>query len=135
MSYKVYLVISAGLPRDHHALFIETDPNTLSGHIYQVTGNVQNGMAFEDKPGEPPEQQPTFQGKKLIGTVPKENEKAFKDVCLGLEPPKKQFDGPKRLYPGEPIRRCQEWTTEAIRALVSSGVLLLMEGGNDTAGK
>ncbi|KKZ64411.1 hypothetical protein EMCG_09599 [[Emmonsia] crescens] len=125
MSYNVYLIISTGMPRDHHALFVESNPATGSGHIYQVTGNVQNGMVFEDKPSEPPDQQPTFHSKTLLGTVRGDYEKAFKDVCLGTEPPKKQFDGPRRLYPTDPIRRCQEWAAEAIRALSSAGVLLL----------
>jgi hypothetical protein len=36
---------------------------------------------------------------------------------------KKQFEGPRRLYPGEPIRRCQEWTKEAVETLAAEGVL------------
>ncbi|PGH14613.1 hypothetical protein AJ79_02948 [Helicocarpus griseus UAMH5409] len=111
------------MPRDHHALFVETDPATGSGQIYQVTGNIQNGMVFEDKPSEAPEQDPTFHEKRPLGTVQGGYEKAFRDVCLGIEVPKKQFDGARRLYPQEPIRRCQEWTAEVIQALVSGGIV------------
>ncbi|PGH00010.1 hypothetical protein AJ80_09247 [Polytolypa hystricis UAMH7299] len=118
MSYHVYRVSSVGMPRDHHAIFVELNPDQ-SGHIYQVTGNIQNGMVFEDKPGIPPEKDPTFSGKSLIGTVLiSDYERSFKNICFSVEPPKKQFDGPRRLYPHQPIRRCQEWTVETIQALV-----------------
>ncbi|KMP02946.1 hypothetical protein CIRG_02638 [Coccidioides immitis RMSCC 2394] len=71
MSYNVYRVSSAGMPRDHHAIFIETNnPAIGCGHIYQVTGNIQGGMLYEDKPTAfPPEHDPSFLGKVLIGTV------------------------------------------------------------------
>lgn len=46
---------------------------------------------------------------------------------MGIQPPKKQFDGPRRRYLDEPIRRCQEWTAEAIQALTSAGVLVVEE--------
>ncbi|EGC49026.1 conserved hypothetical protein [Histoplasma capsulatum var. duboisii H88] len=119
MSYNVYLITSNGMPRNRHALFVETNSVTSSGHIFQVTGNIQNGMAFEDKPGHSPDQQPTFHGKTFLGTVQRDYKKSFKEVCLGIQPPKKQFDGPRRRYLDEPIRRCQEWT--------SAGVLVVEE--------
>ncbi|KAH6712168.1 hypothetical protein BKA61DRAFT_485809, partial [Leptodontidium sp. MPI-SDFR-AT-0119] len=33
------------------------------------------------------------------------------------------FHGPKRLYLKESLRRCQDWTQEAIQALTTAGVL------------
>ena len=36
--YTAYLVISVGIPRDHHAIFIK-EPVDGPGRIYQVTGN------------------------------------------------------------------------------------------------
>ena len=47
-SYTVYRVSYVGLPRDHHAIFVE-ERDDLSGHIYQVSGTIQSGMYFEDK--------------------------------------------------------------------------------------
>lgn len=35
----------------------------------------------------------------------------------------KQFNGPKRIEPSVPLRRCQEWTDESIRALKNEGAL------------
>ncbi|QSS59451.1 hypothetical protein I7I51_08886 [Histoplasma capsulatum] len=74
MSYIVYLITPNGMPRNHHALFVETNSVTGSDHIFQVTDNIQKGMAFEDKPGHSPDQQPTFHGKTFLGT------KSFKDI-------------------------------------------------------
>jgi hypothetical protein len=44
-SYLVYLVTSAGLPRDHVAIFVEThELGRGTGYIYQVYGNIQQGQ-------------------------------------------------------------------------------------------
>ncbi|EKD13856.1 hypothetical protein MBM_08057 [Drepanopeziza brunnea f. sp. 'multigermtubi' MB_m1] len=45
------------------------------------------------------------------------------EIRGGIPAPKKQFDGPKSLYPEEPLRRCQEWTREAIQAWTAAGAL------------
>jgi len=45
------------------------------------------------------------------------------EICDSIAPPKKQFERNRRLYPNEPLRRCQEWTVEAIQALTQAGVL------------
>ncbi|EGD86028.1 hypothetical protein H112_06951 [Trichophyton rubrum D6] len=115
MSYSVYRVASAGLPRDHHAIFVETSENgEKTGHLFQVKGNIQNGMSFEQRPEGQPEASSSFIDKQEIGA----------GICEGIPPPRKQFEGAKRLYPKEPIRRCQEWTAEAIQALKEAQVLL-----------
>ncbi|KAG5288138.1 hypothetical protein I7I48_10249 [Histoplasma ohiense] len=41
MSYIVYLITSNGMPRNHHALFVETSSVTGSDHIFQVTGKTR----------------------------------------------------------------------------------------------
>jgi hypothetical protein len=122
MSYNVYRVAYAGLPRDHHAIFVEMNDDQ-SGHIFQVVGDIQNGMTHGHKPGKRPEESATYQGKVLIGKVSVANYSRIKPICDAIPPPKKQFEGPRRLYPGEPIRRCQEWTKEAVEALAAEGVL------------
>lgn len=147
MSYKVYLVSSAGMSRNHHAIFIETNlPASGRGHIYQVTGNIQAGMTYEDHASTtPPEEDPSFIDRVLIGTVDTTAtipttmtatvtgattdpvtallESIRTILCSHVPPPKKQFEGARRLFPQEPIRRCQEWTAEAIQSLVEAGVL------------
>lgn len=70
MSYKVFLVASAGLPRDHHAIFVETNEDgAKSGYLYQVSGTIQEGMIYSHKKTRRPEESNTFSSKTLIGTV------------------------------------------------------------------
>lgn len=122
MSYNVYRVSYAGMPRDHHAIFVEKNSDE-SGWLFQVTGDVQRGMVHDDKAVRRPEDSATYQGKELIGQVTAANFNQIKGICCTIPPPKKQFEGPRRLYPREPIRRCQEWTAEAIQALRDGNVL------------
>ncbi|KKZ63732.1 hypothetical protein EMCG_01966 [[Emmonsia] crescens] len=80
-------------------------------------------MTFEDKPCKKPEESASFQSKDFVGKVSAVNFSRIKGICETIPAPKKQFEGPRRLYPQEPIRRCQEWTTEVIEALVNEHVL------------
>lgn len=122
MSYNVYRVSYTGLPRDHHAIFVEMN-NDKSGWLFQVTGDIQTGMRHNDKAARKPEESGTYQSKIAIGTVATEDFERIKPTCESILAPKKQYDGPRRLYPREPVRRCQEWTQEAIDALVKEGIL------------
>lgn len=121
MSYEVYLTIETSLPRHHHALFVEThEVGSQTGHVYNVQGDIQNGMVYEEKTTEEPEKSPVFAEKRRIGSVSKEDYPRLIAVCQSLPVPKKQFEGARRLYPKEPLRRCQEWTREAIQALLEA---------------
>lgn len=122
MSHTVYLVVSISIPRDHHAIFVETESDG-NGIIFQVTGNIQNGMTYETKPGERPEESATFISKTTIGIVSAVNFPRIDTICRSVPSPPKQFDGVKRIYPDVPLKRCQEWTQEAIQALKEDGVL------------
>lgn len=122
MQHRVYLSISVGAPRDHHAIFVEKDKDG-PGTVLQATGNIQNGMMFEIKRDHCPETSLEFVRKDHLGWVAAEDMHRVEQVCAGIPPPKKQFEGAKRLFPGEPLRRCQEWTREAIDALVAGGIL------------
>lgn len=122
MAYNVYRIAYGGMPRDHHAIFVETNSDE-TGWLFQVVGNIQEGMRHDDKPAKKPEDSTTFQERTFIGTVTVANFDRIKPICESIPPPKKQFHGPRRLYPQEPIRRCQEWTKEAIDALVEAQVL------------
>lgn len=124
MSYQVYLIIETGIPRDHHALFVETnEAGPRTGQVFNVQGEIQNGMVFEHKTTEEPEKSPVFANKEHIGTVSHADFPRILAVCQTIPVPKKQFDGAKRLYPKEPLRRCQEWAREAIDALVDAKVV------------
>lgn len=121
MSYAVYLIIETSIPLDHHALFVETnEAGPQTGHVYNVKGDIQNGMVYEEKTTEEPEKSPVFAEKRRIGSVSKEDYPRLIAVCQSLPVPKKQFEGARRLYPKEPLRRCQEWTREAIQALLEA---------------
>ncbi len=122
MSYKVYLHEYWGVPRNHQAIFVETNSDG-SGYIFQVIGSIQEGMTFGHKAANTPEQSQTFVSREYIGTVTKKNYGRIQNIVEQVEPPKKQFNGPARLYRGKPLRRCQEWTAEAIRALIDAGII------------
>jgi hypothetical protein len=108
---------------DHHAIFVQLVANG-DGLIFHVTGSIQKGMTYEQKDGRKPEASHSFVCKSSIGWVDENGKSRIDGILSGIPPPKKQFDGPKRLYPREPLRKCQEWTKEAIEALRSEGVLL-----------
>jgi hypothetical protein len=121
MSLLVNLIASSGLPRDQHSIFVATGPET--GHVYQVTGNIQQGMRCEDKTSSNPEPWADFYNKVYLGRVVEENYAEIKGICEGVAPPAKQFDGPRRIEPEVLLRRCQEWTREVIEVLERKKVL------------
>jgi hypothetical protein len=127
--YKVYKVISVGMPIDHVAIFVETN-NAEAGHgyNYQVSGSIKQGMYHSHRPGPKPEDDKDsfFMSKELLGVVSKaaHDDGKFKDICNAVDPPPKQFNGPKRIDPSVPLWRCGEWVTKAIHKLREEGVLL-----------
>ncbi|KZF20227.1 hypothetical protein L228DRAFT_249908 [Xylona heveae TC161] len=123
MSYNVYRIASTGLPRDHHAIFVETEKDG-TGELLEVAGNIQEGMSFSMMPTKKPEDSITYKAKVLIGKVSEFDYPRMRDVCEMIPPPKKQFQGSRRLFPNEPLRRCQEWTAEAIQALLDAHVIV-----------
>lgn len=126
MSYSVYLVENIGAPRNHKRIFVETAEGNgnNSGHIFHVIGSMQNGMTYEEKTDEAPEEDGGYSSKKLLGSVTKERYSRVFEICQGIPPPRKQFQYHKRLYPNEPLRSCQEWAREAIAALRAADVLV-----------
>ena len=68
MSHNVYRVAFLGTPRDHHVIFVETKVDG-SGVIFQVRGDIQNGMTYEFKDGKKPEDSASFVSKTPIGKV------------------------------------------------------------------
>ena len=97
MSYNVYRVSYQGVPRDHQAIFIETNEDK-SGFIYQVSGNIQSGMNHDHKRAKRPEDSASYVSKNYLGTISHANYLRVEGICNAIEPPKKQFDGPKRLF-------------------------------------
>jgi hypothetical protein len=121
--YRVYRAEYLGVPRNHHAIFVETHENgNGTGHQYHVTGNVQSGMTYEQT-GSEPRGVTDFLSMEYLGWVSTTDYYRIGELVSQNRPPKKQFNGPKRLYPSEPLRRCQEWTEESIDILWSESVL------------
>jgi len=110
MSFNVYLVDCMGMPRNHHVIFVEThEDGDKTGYLYQVTGNIQTVMIHEHRKAKQPEIPNSFGGlKQLIGTFTPNNYVHIRSVVNGVPPPKKQFNGLKKIYPNDPLRRCQE---------------------------
>ena len=78
-------------------------------HVFDATGNP------EDRAG--------FIKKEPVGKISASNFAKVEAICKGVAPPAKQYNGPKRMNPSVPLRRCGEWTDEAIRALRDAGIV------------
>ncbi|KAL4917978.1 hypothetical protein BDW62DRAFT_74171 [Aspergillus aurantiobrunneus] len=128
-TYPAYRIAETSLgPRDHHYIFIETNEDgPLTGHRFHVIGNIQEGMCFNHRPCIKPEDEPVFLSKARIGVVRVDDYHSgrFLGICEEIEVPKKQFQGPKRLYPKEKLRRCQEWANDGVSLLVERGILVV----------
>ncbi|KAI9722444.1 MAG: hypothetical protein M1828_004811 [Chrysothrix sp. TS-e1954] len=131
-------------PRYHHSVFVVTSPETGSGYIHNVVGDITsaNGVSYQMKPSEDPRDSRSFHDMALIGYVARANyPDSFGSLLSGLPtPPKQKSFNPKTMKtepiksdgcfyaPGEPRRplvKCTEWTEQdAIPALHSSGMLL-----------
>ncbi|KAI5455947.1 hypothetical protein BGZ63DRAFT_368210 [Mariannaea sp. PMI_226] len=122
MSYNVYQVAYLGAPRNHHALFIEMDADG-KGRLMHIIGDIQNGMKFEEKEAKRPKESLSFIDKTFLSTIYTSYYQHMLEVCRNNPPSKKQFQRSKRLYPKEPLRRCQEWTLETVDTLIASGIL------------
>ena len=129
MSYEVDLLSRLSLgQRDHQGIFVETHETIpMSGHIFHVIGNVQQGMEFEHKTAHRPEDSAAFSNKVFLGNVKIEDYPQVLEICEAVEPPKKQFEKAKRIYPGVPLRKCQEWTKDAVAALLAARIIQMEE--------
>lgn len=128
MSYPMYLIQTLGAPRNHHALFIKTNETTDAGQIINVIGNIQEGMAFEIRfTDASPSIETNYVGASFLGWTSSSDLSRMEEVCRSNPAPAKQFDGPKRIDPKMPLRRCQEWTAETIE-LLEKRTLLKRDG-------
>lgn len=127
MFYKVFKIYEISLNPDphrgHHAIFVEEDSENGSGRVFQVTGDVQQGMIYESKPWPKPEDYPAFQHKELLGQVSATSFSKIGEICGAIPPPEKQYEGRKKLRPEKPLWNCQDWTTDAVAVLIAGGVL------------
>jgi hypothetical protein len=122
--YQAYRVEYAGRP-NHEALFVEThEESDKTGHVYHVTGNILRGMTYEHKWGRKPEASGSFVAKHSIGTISAADYFAVEEICRSIAVPGAQLTlGGNKTNPNQPIRRCGEWTSDAIHQLRARGVL------------
>ena len=126
--YDVYWVESAGMPRNHVAIFVEThEIGPATGYNFQVSGNIQQGMYHNHRHGKKPEEDEAsaFVSKRFLGRVSRATYDGgkFRQVCDQIEPPPKQFEGPRRSFLGKKLVRCSEWAEDAVKKLTSEGIL------------
>lgn len=122
MPFKVYFVSYLGIPKDHHAIFVETNADK-SGNLFHVIGSIREGMRFEQKRSRNPLDSLLCNNKEHLGTVSETNYDDIENVVSAVEPPKKQYAGAEHINPHQPLRTCQEWTAEVIQALKETGIL------------
>lgn len=112
MSYSFYLAGSHGVPRNHHAILVNTNTDS-NGFAFQMTGDIQRDTVFDRKNTEEPNESASFVAKEYIGTISK-NDIAQVQPVVKILPPPKQFERASRLNPSEPLRRFYESMKEAI---------------------
>ena len=122
MSYPVFLIASISVKKDHHAIFVETDADGAD-YKFHVVGSIATGMQYGHRRTQKPELSATFLSRTHLGTVSVANYALIKSVVEKVPAPPKQFNGPRRINPSVPLRRCQEWTADAIQALKDEGIL------------
>lgn len=127
MPYKVFKVFEININPDphrgHHAIFVEANADG-SGQIFQVTGNVQQGMMYENKPWPKPKTYIAFSHKEPLGSVSEDEYIKMDEICATIPPPPKQYNLGKKLDPTVPLWNCQDWTTEAVQSLRAAKVLV-----------
>ncbi|KAK3350222.1 hypothetical protein B0T25DRAFT_457106 [Lasiosphaeria hispida] len=121
--YPAFLAEFLGSPRNHYAIYVDVNQG-LSGYLLHVVGTLQKGMELKvSEDFRNPTFSLTFLGMRQVGWVPHSKLGHCKNVCETVPPPAKQWDRGRPLLPLDQLRRCQEWTAEAVDVLRESGVL------------
>lgn len=131
-AYNVYVQQYLGAPRDHVSLVVVTDPEKMAGEMYHVEGNIQTVMNYFHKKAQAPLQSVSFQKRMYVEQVTAANLPKVQQICASIPPPAKQYDGPKLLVPKDQVRRCGEWTKEAVAALKAAKVVVGQSGAWET---
>lgn len=94
-------------------IFVQTDERgSDSGHLYQVMGDMQNGMFHTHKEIKRPNNATRF-----IGTVSTSKYSQIGTVCDSI------IAGPPKIDPANSLRHYQEWTNQVVEMLFATGVL------------
>lgn len=129
MSYNVYTAENFG-NINHIGIFVETGENGhTTGRKFHVIGSIITagpGMQYEEKESNDPVSSASYVPgtKQLVGTVDRHDMPRFRAVCQSIPVPGPQLNlNGSRIDRSKPVRRCTEWTAEAVDALRRQGVL------------
>lgn len=128
MSYDVYTAEYHGSP-NHIFIFVATI-SRHNGIKFHVTGNVLQGMTYEKKVSEKPEESFEFVPGSMIriGSIKVADLDRFESICEAVEVPGAQLKlNGQQKDPSKPIRRCGEWTQDAKEKLIADGILQVAE--------
>ncbi|PQE08174.1 hypothetical protein CJF31_00008249 [Rutstroemia sp. NJR-2017a BVV2] len=110
MSFSVYNVDFLGISR---GIFVQTNEHgNDSGHLYQVVGDMQNGMVHAHKEAKRP-----YNSSRFIGTVSASKYSQLRNICDSVTA------GPPKIDPANSLRHYQEWTNQVVELLFAQGVL------------
>lgn len=125
--YKVYTPEFYGIP-NHIGVFVETEEDgPKTGRMFEVTGNVVirgGGMQYEDTKSDNPEENADFAlgTKKKVGTIKTSDLARLRAICESIPVPGPQLNlNGSRIDTTKPLRRCIQWTAEAVEALLEAG--------------
>ena len=123
--YEVYTAQYAGQP-NHIGIWVQTHLQQNKGDMFHVTGNILMGMVYEHKVTHKPESSLSFVPgtKRYKGWIYSTDLNALESVCRSIDVPGSQLAlNGKPLNPSVPIRRCTEWTAEAVTSLLAQEIL------------
>lgn len=124
MSYAVYTAEYHGSP-NHIFIFVATI-SRKDGIKFHVTGNILQGMTYEKKVSENPENSFEFVPGSMvrIGSIEAADLDRFESACEAIEVPGAQLklNGERRDLT-KPVRRCGEWVQDAKAKVIADGVL------------
>ena len=106
ISYRVrveeltYYTPTIDLPRE--ALFVEIDPASSSGRLFEVTGSLYTGLSYRLRDNCCPEDDYLYKSKSLVGCIKVNNVNSVDPVCRGTRLAEKQWDPEGRKLNMEP---------------------------------
>lgn len=83
-------------------------------------------MQYEDTKSAKPEEDSAFvEGtKKKVGSIKKSDFARLREICQSIPVPGEQLNlNSSRIDTSKPVRRCTQWTAEAVEALLEAGIL------------
>ncbi|KAM7197501.1 hypothetical protein V8F20_006646 [Naviculisporaceae sp. PSN 640] len=108
--YPIHLSAHFGMGEaDHHLIFVATDYKKQRGPRLRSVGSLQVGMVVKIEEGVYPLKRASCLWMQHKGWIRHKNLDLVKNICLGVPPPAKQYQGNRCLVPKGELRHCQHW--------------------------